>query len=132
MIRKLVKHVSKSKENREALIRELSSFDEDEARDRLYEVGFIAQEKDLKTAFHFLKKDEIGLKYPDFKEIAQKMNEMDTFMDKPFEAQEGVNECSKCHGSRTISFSKQIRSGDEGAHVQVFCIDCKYRFFMNS
>ena len=57
---------------------------------------------------------------------------MGDFMNKNFETVEGVNECSKCKGKRTISFTKQVRSSDEGASVFITCIDCKHRFILNS
>jgi DNA-directed RNA polymerase subunit M/transcription elongation factor TFIIS len=72
---------------------------------------------DLQHTFKSLKDSKLGLSHPDFSVVAKKMEETDLFMNKNFETVEGVNECSKCKSKRTISFTKQVRSADEGASV---------------
>lgn len=103
-------------------------------QDLIYEIGFLIKQENvpLKTTFDLLKKDKLFQNHSNFDEISKKMKEMDSFMDKPFEVEEGVNVCSKCSSKRTLSYGRQTRSGDEGMTVIVFCIDCKARYTMNS
>lgn len=111
--------------------KDLNDFNE---LDVIYEVGFMIKQENnnLKEAFDLLKNGKLFKNHPNFIDISKKMLEMDQFMDKPFEVSEGVNTCNKCKSNRTLSYNRQTRSGDEGMTVYVFCIDCKYRYTMNS
>lgn len=101
--------------------------------DILYETCFYHNDsKNIKSTINFLKDDNLSFKHPSFKDISKRIIEMDHFMDKPFEVTEGVNQCHKCSSKRTLSYSRQTRGGDEGMTVYVFCIDCKFRYTMNS
>jgi DNA-directed RNA polymerase subunit M/transcription elongation factor TFIIS len=126
--------LSHKKENKKRILSHLSAFSNTEKRDKLYEMAFQMQEDDLdlQHTFKSLKDSKLGLSHPDFSVVSKKMEETDLFMNKNFETVEGVNECSKCKSKRTISFTKQVRSADEGASVFITCIDCKHRFIMNS
>jgi DNA-directed RNA polymerase subunit M/transcription elongation factor TFIIS len=107
---------------------------EEEDDDLIYEIGFMikSEKMTLKHTLEYLKNKKLGFFHPNFDNISKRIIEMDHFMDKPFEAEEGVNTCNKCSSKRTISYSRQTRSGDEGMTVYVFCIDCKSRYTMNS
>jgi DNA-directed RNA polymerase subunit M/transcription elongation factor TFIIS len=131
----------KKKENVEVLkkyINNYVSFNQENENlnelDVIYEVGFLLknEKESLKTTFDYLKTNKLFKNHPNFIDISKKLKEMDEFMDKPFEVTEGVNICNKCKSSRTLSYNRQTRSGDEGMTVYVFCIDCKYRYTMNS
>ena len=102
--------------------------------DMIYEVCSLYESNgnDRKKTLEMLQQGKIGLKHPSFQDVSKRIVEMDHFMDKPFEVVEGVNNCGKCSSQRTLSYSRQTRGGDEGMTVYVFCIDCKFRYTMNS
>jgi len=141
---KKLSHIKTSRQNRQRLLSQLQHFTVDKQTDLIYEMafhlnGFKDVEKEstkdpvtLKTLYDAMKSDKLGLHHKDFTEIAKKMDETDTFMNRPFDVSEGVNQCSKCKSFRTISFCKQTRHSDEGISVYVTCIDCKFRYIMNS
>jgi len=126
--------LSHKKDNKKLILSHLSRHDDIDKRDKIYEMAFQMQEddRDLKHVFQALKDEKMGLSHPDFSVVSKKMEETDLFMNKTFETEEGVNECGKCKSKRTISFTKQVRSSDEGASVFITCIDCKNRFILNS
>lgn len=64
----------------------------------------------------------LGLGHNAYDEIRHDLEEQDDFITNPLEIQEGVLECPKCHGRRTISFVRQERSGDEALVVRAVCV----------
>jgi len=134
----IIDSFSKRKENIDILKKYIKSYivqtDDITINDIIYEVGFLLknENENIKKVFELLKGGNLFKNHPNFIDISKKLKEMDDFMDKPFEVTEGVNVCNKCSSKRTLSYNRQTRSGDEGMTVYVFCIDCKYRYTMNS
>jgi DNA-directed RNA polymerase subunit M/transcription elongation factor TFIIS len=133
----IVETFCKKKENTDVLKKQFQIYSEKyeyDINDVMYEVGFLLKQEKvcLKDTFELIKNGKLFKNHPNFNEIGKKMKEIDEFMDKPFQVEEGVNICSKCNSKRTLSYNRQTRSGDEGMTVYVFCIDCKFRYTMNS
>tara|TARA_A100001015_G_scaffold221287_1_gene248996 strand:+ start:754 stop:1167 length:414 start_codon:yes stop_codon:yes gene_type:complete len=66
-----------------------------------------------------------------FEGIKKKVEEHDLFLVKPFEVEEGVLECGKCGSNKTLSYTKQTRSGDESTTVFAVCYDCHNKWMMS-
>tara|TARA_Y100001972_G_C7645725_1_gene324502 strand:- start:1012 stop:1425 length:414 start_codon:yes stop_codon:yes gene_type:complete len=66
----------------------------------------------------------------EYKEYREKIKEHDGFLVRPFEVDEGVLECGKCGSNKTISYTKQTRSGDEATSVFALCYECNNKWKM--
>ena len=64
----------------------------------------------------------------EYKNFKKKLEEMDNFLMKPFEVDEGVLTCNKCNSNKTFSYTKQTRSGDESTTVFVVCSNCNAKW----
>jgi DNA-directed RNA polymerase subunit M/transcription elongation factor TFIIS len=84
----------------------------------------------LADSFHNLKKKNIGWNHDSFKVFKKKQKEIDEFLTKEPEIEEGVIECKSCGSKKTFSFSKQTRRADESATVFVRCSQCSKTFKM--
>ena len=85
----------------------------------------ILHDMSLDTIITNIRNGAIGWNHNMFFEISQKLNEQDDFILNPFEVAEGVLQCTRCGGSRTLSYSRQVRSCDEGTSVYASCMECK-------
>ncbi len=84
----------------------------------------------LEELFLYMKEKNLGFDHVFFQEIKHKLKENDDFIANPPQVEEGVIECNRCKSKRTISFSKQTRSGDEALTVFVRCAECHFQFRM--
>ena len=63
-----------------------------------------------------------------YENFRKKVDEHDSFLVKPFEVEEGVLECGKCNSNKTLSYTKQTRSGDESTSVFAVCYNCNNKW----
>lgn len=102
---------------------------EDMYRDLTFQVIYeISLGKKLPEILESIKEGKYGWSHPDFLETKFKQNEQDEFIMNPFEVEEGVLVCPKCKNSRTFSYTKQVRSCDEGTSVFASCMTCKHKW----
>ena len=107
--------------------------DYDETVERIYSehiyqvVGDILSGIKLSTILATIKERQTGWEHPCYTEMQARMEEQDDFIINPFEVEEGVLECH-CGSRRVYSYSKQVRSCDEGTTVFAQCMACKAKW----
>lgn len=89
--------------------------------------------KDGKTSVEvisILNSGVIGWNHSNFNEIAVAQAEIFSYIECPYEIIDGMFSCSKCGNKKTISYSKQTRSADEGMTTFVFCAnkECRHHW----
>jgi DNA-directed RNA polymerase subunit M/transcription elongation factor TFIIS len=72
-----------------------------------------------------MKTGKFSFESENFKENKDDLEEENNFIMNPFEVEEGVLECMKCGSKKTLSYSKQMRGGDEGTTVMATCVNCR-------
>lgn len=98
-------------------------------------LGHLGNESDvntLKQCIRDIHAENIYENHTMFKEYRDTEKEEDHFLLHPFTVEEGVLECSRCGGKRTISYQKQTRSADEGSTTFAKCVDCNKQWRHNN
>ena len=67
---------------------------------------------------------KLGLRSEYYTDEKTKVDELNDFLNNPFEVCEGVLQCKRCKSFKTISYSKQVRKSDEATSVFASCIEC--------
>jgi DNA-directed RNA polymerase subunit M/transcription elongation factor TFIIS len=101
-------------------------------RQVVYEaVGDISNGEKLAAVLANIKTGKVGWDHDTFLEWQAIMIEQDEFIENPFEVAEGVLECTsllksgeKCRSKRVFSYTKQVRSCDEGCTTFATCCNC--------
>ena len=66
-------------------------------------------------------------------ELAENQRLRDDYLTNPMDVSEGVEPCPKCKCTKSYSYQKQLRSGDEGFSTICTCANpkCRYRWRIN-
>tara|TARA_B100000989_G_scaffold268424_1_gene223124 strand:+ start:661 stop:1077 length:417 start_codon:yes stop_codon:yes gene_type:complete len=64
----------------------------------------------------------------EFFNYQKEIDELDDFLNNPFEVDEGVLTCNKCGSNKTYSYTKQTRGGDESTTVFAMCSNCQTKW----
>ena len=86
----------------------------------------------LVTVIDNIKNDKIGWNHIIFKDIQNKLDEQDSFIENPFEVEEGVQQCKSfnpktgttCNSKRVIYYQRQERGADEPMTTYNTCYSC--------
>lgn len=73
-----------------------------------------------------IKSNRLGINSVEFSELHISQQEENEFIIKPFEVEEGILQCKECGSKKTYSYTKQVRSGDEGTSVFATCSQCGF------
>ena len=84
------------------------------------------------TIIENIKKDKMGWNHILFKDIQNKLDEQDSFIENPFEVEEGVQQCkafnpktgTTCNSKRVIYYQRQERGADEPMTTYNTCYSC--------
>ena len=80
-------------------------------------------DKSIVENFRRIKEWKLDWEHECFDDERFYLNEQNGFIEKPFEVEEGVFECS-CGSKRVYSFTKQTRSADEPMTTFAQCSEC--------
>ena len=114
----------------ERLINNISSNQDDYKQLILEIIKYKKEGKNSKELFTILKNNKCLENTDEYNHYRAKLKEHDGFLIKPFEVDEGVLECGKCGSNKTISYTKQTRSGDESTSVFALCYNCNNKWKM--
>lgn len=76
---------------------------------------------DSSQILEIVETDNVQWKNNEFKQIAEAQDEIFSYIENPFEVVEGMFSCPKCGNKKNVTYSKQVRSSDEGMSTFVFC-----------
>jgi len=97
----------------------------------LYDVAMMLQEgMTFEKVMACVSADMLCWNHSKFKEVVDAQKEIFSYIENPYEVIDGMFNCPKCGSKKTISYSKQTRSADEGMSTFVFCAnkECRHRW----
>jgi DNA-directed RNA polymerase subunit M/transcription elongation factor TFIIS/DNA-directed RNA polymerase subunit H (RpoH/RPB5) len=103
---------------------------ESEFTDIIYQIVTDLQSSatDIETVLSDLTSEKVRWEHKQFETEKSSLLEQDDFIETPFELEEGMIECNRCGSKKVYTYSKQVRSGDEGYTTFAECINCKLKW----
>lgn len=106
----------------------MSSTTPEEYLQKLYEcIGYIT-EGWVKEYHEDIKEKKTGFELSVYSEYLQEIEETDEFLSNDLSVEEGALQCPKCKSQKTFSYTKQVRSADEGTSVFAQCYNCSNKW----
>jgi len=112
----------------ENLIHDLSTSQDDYSLIVLEIIDCKRNKLSTKQIYEKLKNNNIQFNTEEFFNYQKEIDELDNFLNNPFEVDEGVLTCNKCGSNKTYSYTKQTRGGDESTTVFAMCSNCQARW----
>ena len=112
----------------ENLIHDLSTSQDDYSLIILEIIDYKRNKLTTKQIYEKLKNNNIQFNTEEFFNYQKEIDELDDFLNNPFEVDEGVLTCNKCSSNKTYSYTKQTRGGDESTTVFAMCSNCQARW----
>lgn len=75
-----------------------------------------------------IKESKVGFDLSVYSEYISLEEETDIFLSEDIEVEEGALTCNKCKSNKTFSYTKQVRSSDEGTSVFATCYNCQNKW----
>jgi DNA-directed RNA polymerase subunit M/transcription elongation factor TFIIS len=106
----------------------MSSSSQQDYFKKIYEcVGYLTQ--GWVGEYHSdIKAGNSGFDLNAFWEYIKGQEETDRFLCEEVDIVEGALTCSKCKSSKVFSYTKQVRSADEGTSVFARCYNCSHKW----
>jgi len=106
--------------------------DDDMYKSLLYQTcNDISNKLKLNDIYKNLQDKHVLWKHVNFNIVNTQIQDQISFIETPFEVEEGVLDCKKCSSKRVFSYSKQSRSADEPSTTYAECVVCKSKWQYN-
>lgn len=107
--------------------KDIYKYYKDDYIDTIYQVAGLLMTYSVKDTREFIVGKKIPWKTPNFEQHMKDEKIEQDFIETPFEKTESVIKCH-CGSSNVMTFSKQLRSSDEGTSTIAICMTCKKRW----
>ncbi len=95
---------------------------------KIYECAGYLSQGWVKEYHEDIKASLTGFELGVFQDYIDFEKETDLFLSADIEVEEGALVCPRCKSAKTFSYTKQVRSADEGTSVFARCYNCENKW----